>query len=195
MRTHAIVATLGVGLAGGACLADNAEWSTGDLGNNVIEDAGAFEVFAVLKEPSNVDPATMVVKYGLWNSPEVNVDVYINDVFLGSFFADVGYITPGPEFAEFDVTGLLVHDDNKIVCTGNGANDGDYVVGQIDISYCTGGSCFADCDGNGLLNILDFVCFQAEWQNQTGAGDCDGNGLYNILDFVCFQGEFVKGCP
>ena len=54
--------------------------------------------------------------------------------------------------------------------------------------------CPADCNGDGLLNILDFVCFQTEWQNQTEAGDCDGNGEYNILDFVCFQGLFQKGC-
>jgi len=45
-----------------------------------------------------------------------------------------------------------------------------------------------------VLNILDFVCFQAEWQQQTAKGDCDGNGVYNILDFVCFQNAFTKGC-
>ena len=57
-----------------------------------------------------------------------------------------------------------------------------------------GAECFADCNGDGDLNVLDFVCFQGEWQGQTDAGDCDGNGLYNILDFVCFQGLFVEGC-
>ena len=51
----------------------------------------------------------------------------------------------------------------------------------------------ADCDDNGDLNILDFVCFQQEWQAQSEKGDCDGNGLYNILDFVCFQGVFTQG--
>ena len=53
----------------------------------------------------------------------------------------------------------------------------------------------ADCNDDGELNILDFVCFQLEWQDQTDAGDCDNNGLYNILDFVCFQEVFVQGCP
>ena len=55
--------------------------------------------------------------------------------------------------------------------------------------------CAADCDENGVLNILDFVCFQTEWQQQTTKGDCDGNGQFNILDFVCFQTAFVSGCP
>jgi hypothetical protein len=54
--------------------------------------------------------------------------------------------------------------------------------------------CAADCNDDGSLNVLDFVCFQGEWQDQTPLGDCDGNGLYNILDFVCFQGLLVGGC-
>jgi len=54
--------------------------------------------------------------------------------------------------------------------------------------------CAADCNGDGNLDILDFVCFQGEWQNQTEAGDCNADGIYNILDFVCFQELFVKGC-
>jgi hypothetical protein len=58
-----------------------------------------------------------------------------------------------------------------------------------------GTGCPADCDGNGALNVLDFVCFQQAWVAQTPLGDCDGNGLYNVLDFVCFQLLFVDGCP
>jgi len=58
-----------------------------------------------------------------------------------------------------------------------------------------GEDCAGDCDGNGILNVLDFVCFQQEWQAQTPKGDCDGNGIYNILDFVCFQQAFQAGCP
>jgi hypothetical protein len=58
------------------------------------------------------------------------------------------------------------------------------------------GDCPGDCNGDGTANILDFVCFQGEWQAQTEKGDCDVNGLYNILDFVCFQGawqDFAEG--
>jgi hypothetical protein len=69
---------------------------------------------------------------------------------------------------------------------------------EVDHIQYAGGEvvdCPADCDGNGLLNILDFVCFQGAWQDQTATGDCDDNGLYNILDFVCYQGLFQDGCP
>jgi hypothetical protein len=52
----------------------------------------------------------------------------------------------------------------------------------------------ADCNADGNVDVLDFVCFQSEWQAQTVAGDCNGDGAYNILDFVCFQGRYVGGC-
>jgi parallel beta-helix repeat protein len=55
--------------------------------------------------------------------------------------------------------------------------------------------CAADCDGDGALNILDFVCFQGLFQAGDPAADCDGDGELNILDFVCFQGAFQAGCP
>ena len=57
------------------------------------------------------------------------------------------------------------------------------------------GGCPADCNEDGELNVLDFVCFQGEWQAQSDVGDCNGDGAYDILDFVCFQGQFVAGCP
>jgi hypothetical protein len=55
--------------------------------------------------------------------------------------------------------------------------------------------CAADINGDGVLNILDFVAFQAAWQNQDPKGDCTADGSYNILDFVCYQALFVDGCP
>jgi hypothetical protein len=55
--------------------------------------------------------------------------------------------------------------------------------------------CLADYNGDGTLNILDFVAFQGGWQAGEAVADCDRNGLYNILDFICFQGAFVNGCP
>ena len=66
------------------------------------------------------------------------------------------------------------------------------------IAYAASGTpsgCFADCDGNGVLNILDFVCYQGLFQAGDPGADCDGNGVLNILDFVCFQGAFQAGCP
>ncbi len=109
--------------------------STGDLGNNVIGQAGSFAVSLSASAPSNVQPASIDVKYGLWNSPDVQVSVFFNSTLVGSFLADQGYIAPGPEFASFDVTGLLLEGANAILFDGFGANGGAYVVGQVTLNY------------------------------------------------------------
>jgi len=52
-------------------------------------------------------------------------------------------------------------------------------------------ACGGDFNGDGALNILDFVAFQTAFQNQDLAADCNGDTLFNILDFVCFQADFL----
>lgn len=54
--------------------------------------------------------------------------------------------------------------------------------------------CIADINGDGRLDVLDFVAFQLAWTNQDPIADCEANGIYNVLDFVCFQQLFVLGC-
>lgn len=54
--------------------------------------------------------------------------------------------------------------------------------------------CIADCDANGSLDILDFVCFQSLFLAGDPAADVNGDGQLNILDFVAFQEAFLAGC-
>jgi hypothetical protein len=67
-------------------------------------------------------------------------------------------------------------------------------IGWDTFSFSTSEECAADCNSDGSLNILDFVCFQGLYQAQSQDADCNGDGALNILDFVCFQGVFVDGC-
>ena len=94
---------------------------------------GAFSVFFDLTSPSNSANSFIDIKYGLWNSPDVPVDTSINGTLVGSFIADQGYNSPGPEFINFDVTGLLLNGTNEISFLGSGL--GDYVIGQVDLTY------------------------------------------------------------
>ena len=56
--------------------------------------------------------------------------------------------------------------------------------------------CFADCDGNGSLNVDDIDCFVAGFLGGTlAAADCDGNGTLNVDDVDCFVAGFLAGCP
>ena len=54
--------------------------------------------------------------------------------------------------------------------------------------------CPADCDADGTLTILDFVCFQDAFVAGLPGADCDADGELTILDFVCYQSLFAQGC-
>ena len=55
--------------------------------------------------------------------------------------------------------------------------------------------CAADCDGSGVLDFFDFLCFQNQFALGDPAADCDGTGILDFFDFLCFQNEFAMGCP
>jgi hypothetical protein len=55
--------------------------------------------------------------------------------------------------------------------------------------------CYADCDGNNILDVFDFLCFQDAFVLGDPYADCDGNSIFDIFDFLCFQDAFVIGCP
>lgn len=56
-------------------------------------------------------------------------------------------------------------------------------------------SCKADCDGNGELDLFDFLCFQSLFASGLREADCDGDGRLDLFDFLCFQSAFAIGCP
>jgi hypothetical protein len=106
---------------------------------NIITGAGSFSVDLLAQTPSNTSPADIVVEYGLWNDPPVNVSVSFNSTLVGSFIADNGYIDPGPNIAEFNVTGLLIAGANAISFDGAG-DFGDYVIGRVALTYDNSGT-------------------------------------------------------
>ena len=93
------------------------------------------------------------------------------------------------------VFGLGLYEGNLLV-GGNFTQVGDRGASAAGIAMhttCAGG-CPGDFNGDGMLNVLDFVDYQIAWQAQDAAADCDANGEWNILDFVCFQTLFSEGC-
>ena len=66
--------------------------------------------------------------------------------------------------------------------------------GMVSFVTVEEAGCPADVNGDGVLNILDFVAFQNLFVKMDPGADCDGNGQFNILDFVCFQNLFQQGC-
>ena len=51
--------------------------------------------------------------------------------------------------------------------------------------------CLPDTNGDGLLNINDFIAFQTLFAISDPAADFNGDGLFTINDFVAFQTAFA----
>ncbi len=67
---------------------------------------------------------------------------------------------------------------------------------RTDLYEVVGSACYADCDGNGSLNVDDIDCWVAGFlASDVGIADCDGNGALNVDDVDCFVAAFVAGCP
>jgi len=103
-------------------------------------------------------------------------------------------------------TGVTEVDGNTIVDLATGDDDffisdnGRFIIfeGTMDdgrsAAFFVEKPCFADCNGDGLLNILDFICYQGLFETGSSDADCNGDSLLNILDFICFQAAFEAGC-
>lgn len=66
---------------------------------------------------------------------------------------------------------------------------------SILLSAASGSTCYADCDGNGVLNVFDYICYGGDYAAGAASADCDANGILNIFDYICFGSAFAAGCP
>ncbi len=55
--------------------------------------------------------------------------------------------------------------------------------------------CYPDCNGDGLVNLADFGCFQTSFAIGFAYADCNNDTILNLADFGCFQTKFALGCP
>jgi hypothetical protein len=57
--------------------------------------------------------------------------------------------------------------------------------------------CYADVDGDGGLDLFDFLAFVNAFNGGSAFADCDtgtGVGALDLFDFLCFVNEFNAGC-
>ena len=88
-----------------------------------------------------------------------------------------------------------VYDGGPLVATTGGHDLAWDVYEGWDMLFSLSfGSCRADMNGDGMLNIFDFLAFQGAFTAGKARADCNGDGVLNVLDFVCFQAVFQAGC-
>ncbi len=89
---------------------------------------------------------------------------------------------------------------------GYSLGDAYLLVVQINVSFGEGQPtqwaqehlmlpCYPDCNGDTVLTVADFGCFQTRFVAGNLYADCTGEGLLTVADFGCFQTAFVAGCP
>ena len=114
---------------------------------------------------------------------QADVD-YIKAQFIGN-----PYVTDGE--ANWDDLDEAVGFDLSCDITG------DLKVNQDDvdaINTILGLDCFADFNGDGLVDTRDVLAFLNAWTAQNAAADCDGNGVIDTRDVLCFLNLWTAGC-
>jgi hypothetical protein len=83
------------------------------------------------------------------------------------------------------VIDLLVQPERERIVVGTQGRG----AWEIKLTICIG-----DANGDGELDILDFIAFQMKFVAGEASADCNGDGTLSILDFICFQQEWQAGC-
>jgi probable HAF family extracellular repeat protein len=84
-----------------------------------------------------------------------------------------------------------VNEKGEIVVAGYVIETGD---GFRGILRPVGAPCHADLNGNGTLDLFDFLAFTNLFNAQDPAADFDGNGILDLFDFLAFVNAFNAGC-
>jgi hypothetical protein len=65
---------------------------------------------------------------------------------------------------------------------------------EVAFSILPGEGCYADRDGNGALDLFDFLAYVNTFNAGDLAADCTADGALDLFDFLCFVNAFNAGC-
>ncbi|RJP74182.1 MAG: T9SS C-terminal target domain-containing protein [Candidatus Zixiibacteriota bacterium] len=104
-------------------------WWTGPIDQHIFSG----QTLSWTTDLSQIAAARLQIKYGLWNSPDLAMDVYVNNNYVGTVIADQGYISPGPEYALWGIGNYIVAGPDVIEVRAQ--TGGEAVVGHVGVGY------------------------------------------------------------
>jgi hypothetical protein len=72
---------------------------------------------------------------------------------------------------------------------GDQALSSDSYIDDITVTACA-----ADYNGDGVVNVQDFLAYVAGYAAADARADFDGNGSINVQDFLAFLAAYAAGC-
>ncbi len=156
--------------------------------------------------------ADAFVSYWRWYSNDTgatpNTDTFRVDVSNdgGQTWKNAETVGPsGPEthagwfFHQFSLGSIVAPSAKvRVRFIAEDAGEGSLVEAAVDDfaieTVLCGKACYADFDGNGTLDLFDFLAYVNSFNAGDKTADCDGNGGLDLFDFLCYVNAFNAGC-
>jgi len=106
-------------------------WNSGELADHIFANNNLQYFTSSL--PTSGE-AQLEFKYGMWNGTTCELTITLNGTELGSVIASSGYISPGPQYQNFDVGGTLTSGINELHVITDGTCDSEAIVGAFVIT-------------------------------------------------------------
>lgn len=78
----------------------------------------------------------------------------------------------------------------RFFSSGTAAN----ITAWDNMSLTAVSGCYADFNGDGVVDTRDVLAFLNAWTQQDASSDCDDNGVIDTRDVLCFLNAWTAGC-
>jgi sugar lactone lactonase YvrE len=127
------------------------------------------------------DVQTLYVAPGNWNPEGIALDRAGEKIYWGQNITVEDHVS---EIRRMDFDGA--HMETILGDLGQ--------VNDIVLAAPTPPGCYPDFDGNGTLDLFDFLAYVNSFNAGSPDADCDGNQSLDLFDFLCFVNAFNAGC-
>ncbi|MCW5777353.1 MAG: S8 family serine peptidase [Phycisphaeraceae bacterium] len=102
--------------------------------------------------------------------------------------------TKNPGLSGAEVRQLLRSNADDLGAPGFDIQFGWGRINALKTLQNTPAACYADCNGDTVLNTQDLLCFLNLYTSGNAKADCNGDTVINTQDVLCFLNLYTAGC-